>query len=107
MITLSSANYIYQTSKKYFVVCGNCEWVSPKTTSQSDASKMEFDHTRATSHYSSSTVEYDNEKSNRYTAYCSKCSWESPTVTSKSDASKMQIDHTRATSHYSCSVIEK
>jgi len=83
-------------SKSYFAVCGQCGWVSPSSTSYSDASSMASDHYLGKSDHKSKTtsvVSLDTEISSTHAGICGQCNWQSPVVTSYSDASSMASDH--------------
>jgi len=85
-------------SKSYFAVCGQCGWVSPSTSTYSDASSMGSDHYRGKSDHVSNNVSVgilDSEISNTYAAVCGQCNWQSPSVSVYSDASSMGSDHYR------------
>jgi hypothetical protein len=83
-------------SKSYFAVCGQCGWISPSSTSYSDASSMASDHYLGKSDHKTKTtsvVSLDTEISSSYAGICGQCNWQSPTVSTYSDASAMASDH--------------
>jgi hypothetical protein len=104
---LSSANFIYQTAKKYYAVCGKCGWVSPSTSSHSNAGDMRYNHVSDNSGHRASVIVFDSNQKKTFKAVCGKCSWVSPSTTSHSNAGDMRYDHVMSNSGHSASVREE
>ena len=104
-LILSSANYNYQNSIKYFAVCGKCGWVSAETRSESDALSMDSGHENAYDRHRCAVLSYNSASKDKWKVSCNKCNFISPATTNHSTAMHLKGLHETANDRHRCSTI--
>ena len=104
------AALIANDDRRYFAVCGKCDWISPYVADLSDAYNLARNHRsgqESTDHDCVVSL-YSSEPEEHFTAVCGKCNWSSPKVDDLSHAYNLARNHHSSPerSGHTCSVIK-